>query len=364
MASSVGGLYVDLGLNAARFNDGLKAAGERLSKFGATAKGVSGALRGAFDGLTLGLGGLSAAGLFAGVKAAAADLAQVAAEAQKAGVGVETFQELSYAAQGALVGIDALTDGMKELQLRADEFIVTGAGSGAEAFQRLGYTADELKEKLADPAALFEEIIGKLGRLDKAAQIRIADELFGGTGGEQFVRLLDQGNGYIAKMRQEARDTGNVLSDELVQRAIEIDRAFAKLSTTVGSNLKGALVGAVALMRDFTDLLNRTETQSADTLKRRIDLIDAAVANARKSSLAFMAIGGDAGIASRLAERDQLQGQLDSRPATSVTVNNPAGGLGDLSKIETASTKKAEQIADSYRQIVSAAEQRDHTDGC
>ncbi|WGD32008.1 hypothetical protein AncyloWKF20_09390 [Ancylobacter sp. WKF20] len=308
-------------------------------------------------GATAGISGLGIAGLFAGAKTAAADLARVAAEAQKAGVGVEAFQELGYAAQGALVDIDALTDGLKEMQLRADEFIVTGAGGGAEAFQRLGYTADELKEKLADPAALFEEIIGKLGRLDKAAQIRIADELFGGTGGEQFVRLLDRGNGYIAKMRQEARDTGNVLDAELVQRAAEIDRAFARLSTTVGTNLKGALVGVVALMRDFSDMLNRTETQSADTLKRRIDLIDAAVANARKSSLAFMAIGGDAGIASRLAERDQLQAQLDSRPKTSLTVNKP-GGLGDLSKIETASTKKADQLAESYRQIVTAAEQR------
>ncbi|MDF2811131.1 MAG: tail tape measure protein core region [Microvirga sp.] len=203
MAASAGGIYVDLGLNSAQFHSGLKKAETGLSGFGARAAKVSGAIRGAFAGigagLALGLGGVGLAGMFAGAKTAAADLSQIAAEAGKAGVAVEAFQELGYAAKGAMVNVDALTDGLKEMQLRADEFIVTGAGSGAEAFQRLGFSADELKEKLADPSALFEEIIERLGRLDKASQIRISDELFGGTGGEQFVRLLDQGNGYIVR---------------------------------------------------------------------------------------------------------------------------------------------------------------------
>lgn len=360
MAVNAGGVYVDLGLNSARFQEGLRGAGKQLDKFGKESGKVSGVVRGAFagigDGLKLGLAGLGVGGLFAGAKAAASDLAQLNAEAQKAGLGVEAFQELGYAAQGALVGLDALTDGMKELALRADEFIVTGAGSGAEAFQRLGYTADELKTKLQDPAALFEEIIEKLGRLDKAAQIRIADELFGGTGGEQFVRLLDQGSGYIAKMRQEARDTGNVIDSELIQRAVEIDRAFAKLSTTVGTNLKGALVGVVAEMRTFVDLLNATEAQSNSTLQRRIDLLTAAADNMRKSSAAFVFGGGDEGIARREAEAAALQAQLDARPQR-VTIN-PTGGMGDLSKVKTPAGDAADRLAKAYDQIVLSAEQR------
>ncbi|ADH89369.1 tail tape measure protein TP901 core region [Ancylobacter novellus DSM 506] len=304
-----------------------------------------------------GIGGLGAAGLFAGARTAAADLANLSAEAQRAGLGVEAFQELGYAAQQSRVNIDALTDGIKEMQLRADEFITTGAGGGAEALQRLGYSAEELKVKLADPAALFEEIIERLGQLDTAAQIRIADEIFGGTGGEQFVRLLQQGNGYIGRMRHEARDTGNVIDAELVQRAVEIDRAFARISATIGTNLKGALVGVVSLIRDFADMLHATENQSASTLQRRIELINAAVENARKSSLAFLAIGGDTGIASRLAERDELQSQLDSRPATSITVTKP-GGMGDLSKITTPAQKAANDLAKAYDGIIASAQQR------
>lgn len=362
MAVNAGGVYIDIGLNSARFQEGLKGAGKQLDKFGKDAGKVSGVVRGAFagigDGLKLGLAGLGVGGLFAGAKAAASDLAQLNAEAQKAGVQVEKFQELGYAAQGALVGIDAMTDGLKELQLRVDEFVVTGGGSAAEALQRLGYNAADLKEKLADPSALFEEIIEKLGRLDKASQIRVSDELFGGSGGEQFVRLLDQGSGYIAKMRQEARDTGNVLDAELIQRAVEIDRQFAKLSTTVGTNLKGAIISVVAEMRTFSDMLNATEAQSNSTLQRRIDLLIAAAENMKKSSAAFALGGGQAGIDRRLAEAAGLQSQLDSRPPR-VTVNpSVGGGMGDLSKVKTPATEAADQLAKAYGQIVLAAEQR------
>ncbi|MDF2810570.1 MAG: tail tape measure protein core region [Microvirga sp.] len=304
-----------------------------------------------------GIGGLGVAGAIALARDSTSALAEMTAEAQRAGIGVEAFQELGYAARDSRVNIDALTDGIREMQLQADEFITTGAGGGAEAFQRLGYSAEELKAKLADPAALFEEIIERLGRLDTAAQIRITDEIFGGTGGEQFVRILSQGNGYIARMRQEARDTSNVLSAELIAKAVEIDRAFARSSATIGTNLKGALVAVVSLMRDFVDLLRATENQSAGTLQRRIELINAAVENARKSSLAYLAIGGEAGIASRLAERDELQRQLDSRPATSITVSKP-GGLGDLSKITTPAQKAANDLAKAYDNIIASAQQR------
>lgn len=304
-----------------------------------------------------GIGGLGIAGIFAGAKTAAADLANIAAEAKRAGLGVEAFQELGYAAAQSRVGIDALVDGIKELQLRGDEFIVTGAGSGAEAFQRLGYTAVELKAKLADPAALFEEIIDKLATLDKASQIRIADEIFGGTGGEQFVRLLDQSVGSIGRMRREARETGNVLSSEVIANVVELDRQFNNVATTVGITLKGAIVAAAAGLKTFVDLLRDTENQSTSTLQSRIDGITAAVENARKSTLAFYAIGGDEGIKQRLAERDQLQSQLSGR--TTITVTPAAsGGQGDLSKVVTPASKAVDDLKKAYAGLMASAQQR------
>ncbi|MFG1282287.1 phage tail tape measure protein [Xanthobacter autotrophicus] len=201
---------------------------------------------------TLGGAGIIAGGGLAGIvttlKSAATSVADLAAEAQKAGVSFAAFQELKYATGLARVGVDALTDGLKEMQLRADEFVRTGAGSSEEAFKRLGYTAADLKKKLADPAALFEEIIDKMKGFSKAAQIRIADEIFGGTGGEQFVRLMEQGEGALTRARERARELGLVISDDLAGEARKVAQQFDELAARIEVSLKsGVLEGAKAL---------------------------------------------------------------------------------------------------------------------
>lgn len=209
---------------------------------------------------TLGGAGILAGGGLAGaittLKQAASSVADLAAEAQKAGVAFETFQELKYAAEQARVGVDGLADGLKEMQLRADEFIRTGAGSSEEAFKRLGYSAAELKKKLQDPAALFEEILDRMKRFSKAGQIRIADEIFGGTGGEQFVRFMDQGVGAIGRARQEARDLGVVLSRDVAAEAQKVTREFDRLALQIEVALKSGVIEGAAALRDYkTEIL-------------------------------------------------------------------------------------------------------------
>lgn len=207
---------------------------------------------------TLGVGGFAvgggiagAAGLVGTLKGVASSISEMSAEAKKSGIAVEPFQELSYAAQQAKVSTDALSDGLKEMQLRAEEFVFTGQGSGAEAFQRLGYTADQLKEKLKDPAVLFEEIIDRLKQFDKAAQIRISDEVFGGTGGEQFVRFLEQGRKSIAESRTEARELGVVMDSSTVKKAEELDAKFNQLSLTIETRLKGGVVNVASAFDEW-----------------------------------------------------------------------------------------------------------------
>ena len=192
-----------------------------------------------FGGVAIGGSGLGLATL---IQTVSSGIAEVAAEAKRAGISFEAFQELQFATAKSKVSVDALTDGLKEMQLRADEYITTGSGSGADAFKRLGYTASDLKEKLKEPDQLFEDIIGKLQQLDKAAQIRVADEVFGGTGGEQFVQLLDQGVSGLREGRIEARRLGIVMSNDLAVKAQELDQKFKQIQTTIGTGLKTAVV--------------------------------------------------------------------------------------------------------------------------
>jgi hypothetical protein len=245
------------------FERAQKTANTRFTAIERRAEASAANLKAAFAGAgasiaqifnTLGGAGIIAGGGLAGavatLRGVAASVADLAGEAKKAGVAFEPFQELKFAAEQARVGVDALADGLKEMQLRADEFIRTGAGSSEEAFKRLGYSASTLKRKLKDPAALFEEIIDKLKGFEKAAQIRIADEIFGGTGGEQFVRFMEQGEGALGRARQRARDLGLILSDDVGKKAQEITRQFDELAARIEVALKsGVLEGAGALER-------------------------------------------------------------------------------------------------------------------
>ncbi|MBN9018454.1 MAG: phage tail tape measure protein [Rhizobiales bacterium] len=183
------------------------------------------------------------------IKGAVASVAALKAESQQAGVAVEPFQKLRAAALEAKVGTDALVDGLKEMQLRIDEFVTTGSGSAAESLQRLGYDADTLKVKLKNPSDLFLELIGRIQRLDQAARIRVADELFGGSAGEQFVRLVDLGAEKVQMIGDEAQSAGRIIDTALVERAAELDRKFNIVADTIRQNLVGAVVAASDAMQ-------------------------------------------------------------------------------------------------------------------
>ncbi|KIP99272.1 tail protein [Agrobacterium tumefaciens] len=232
-----------------------KAMDGAMKTMGAFGKGLAGGI----------IGGLAIGGLDA-VIGRVADLtkgvANIGNEAKRAGLSSRAFQELSHVANQARVPVDALVDGMKELHIRADEFLTDGTGAGADAFRRLGYTATELRRKLQDPSALLAEILDRMRGLEQFQQKRLFEDIFGGEGGEQFVQLLSQGADGIRATIKEAHDLGLVLDDDVIRRADEIDRKFSKITATVGTGLKAAVVEVVGAIDDWLDRFNRIEEQT------------------------------------------------------------------------------------------------------
>lgn len=214
----------------------------RLAGLGASlSEGAAGFARGGLAGIVAGLGSAATIGAVVQLSNSVATLRD---EARRAGVEVEAFQRLKFVAEQNRVGVDSLVDGLKELNLRADEFILTGAGPASEAFRRLGFSADELAQALKDPEELLFDIIGRLENFDQAGQIRIADEIFGGTGGERFVELIGNGEQALRDLAQRAEDVGAVLDAETIDKAVEIDRRFNELRASVGGFFKEIVVNA------------------------------------------------------------------------------------------------------------------------
>ena len=238
----------DMNRTTTRLN---QALGTTAAKFGQFGKAFG-------AGLLAGGAAAAATGIATGVRRATGELAQLSAEAKRAGVSVEALQALRFVGEQNRVGIDAMVDGLKELQLRADEFIVTGKGPAAEAFARINMSASDLARGLEKPDQLFLDIIGRLEELDDAARIRVADEIFGGTGGEQFVQLIDRGEAALRATAEQAYATGQVLDAEVIAKAEELDRRFSEMERRVGNALKAAVVNAADSLLNFDQHLDRT----------------------------------------------------------------------------------------------------------
>ncbi|PJN95845.1 hypothetical protein CNY89_06095, partial [Amaricoccus sp. HAR-UPW-R2A-40] len=260
-AGATKGMEADMNRATTRINQALAQGGAQMGALGKTwAVGLVGGIAG-------GLAAAGLSGIITQVGDVARSVATVGDEARRAGVSAKAFQEWKFVAEQNRIGIDAMVDGLKELNLRADEFAITGKGSAAEAFARLGYGAEEVKRKLEDPSALLLEIIGRLEQMDKAAQIRIADELFGGTAGERFVELLAQGEDGIRATITAANDLGIIMDDELIAKAAEVDRNFHAIAATVGTALKSAIVSAADSLTDFINRFREFQHQSNSVLR-------------------------------------------------------------------------------------------------
>jgi uncharacterized protein YukE len=223
------------------------------------------------------------------LKQIADSIAEVDREARKAGVSSKVWQQWTYVATGTGMSIDGVTDALKELNIRGDEFAKTGKGSAEEAFQRLGYSASDVAQKLKDPSRFLDEIIGKLQALDAAAQTRILDEVFGGTGAEQMAKVLGMSVAEIQKMRSEAA----TFTDEQIEAAQKIDREFstmwrnfmvyAKQAAVEGVNVASKIIGyindpsggaldrAVAAHNSPEAQLKRLEEQRAKIVRQIAD---------------------------------------------------------------------------------------------
>jgi len=275
MSTRIGAIHVDLGLSTAQFQKGVQSAKKEAAGLGASLKSSLGGIAKNFGaGLLAGVTAGGIAGIASQFAVVADNIASIGDEAAKAGVSTKVFQEWRYLAEQARIPIDSLVDGFKELSIRADEFATTGKGSAAEAFARLGLKPAEVKERLKDPAEFMLLLIERTRQLgDTAAGIRIFDELFGGTGGERMVSLLQMSDDELRNIASSAQAAGRVLDDDLIKKAAELDKAFKGVSGTVSTYLQGAIIRAADDLWSFIELFQKWENVRRSTVDERLAAI-------------------------------------------------------------------------------------------
>ncbi|TGN68280.1 hypothetical protein E4L95_01980 [Paracoccus liaowanqingii] len=242
-----------------QMSNGIGASFARMSKLALPFAG----------GLVAGVVGGGVAGLVGNLDRVAEGIANIGNEAKRAGVDKTTFQEWAFVADQNRIGIDAMVDALKELHIRAGEFLLDDTGAGAEAFKKLGYSAETLKTRLQDPSALMTEILGKLGQFDQAGRSFLLEEIFGGAGGEQLSSLIGQSESALRDTIARAHEVGAVLDDELIAKAAEIDRKFGEMTARVSNFGKRAVIAIAEMGTELADFRDRLDSIFANEAEGR-----------------------------------------------------------------------------------------------
>lgn len=187
------------------------------------------------------------------------------------GIASSRLQSLGFAAQQYQITNEALTDGLKELSLRTDEFTSTAAGPAQEAFERLGLTVEELNAVSGNTGQLFDLVRGRVADIqDVAARQRIADELFGGQAGEQFAEFLQLSGDELRQLERLANTVGAVVPEEVLERARQFSRESLILRETIsgfGNILAAELLPAY---REFVMNTQQYLQANADLIKQNV----------------------------------------------------------------------------------------------
>lgn len=221
--------------------------------------------------------GITALGFFIQRQLAAADA--IAKTADRIGISTDALQELRFAAGIAGVSISQLDTGLARFVRNMGDL----ARSSSETQTALRDLDAELLNNLRSTSDVNRQLELAFERLaaieDPARRASVAVALFGRAG--QAFTLMAQD---VTDLRQEARDLGLVLEEELLRNSERANDELSKLAQVIGTQLTRVVIeNADSITRLATSLLNasvnaakflgildRTEEEALERVQQRM----------------------------------------------------------------------------------------------
>lgn len=250
--SVIGALRVNLGIDTAVFDKGLKQAQSGLARFGQMAS----------RGLAVAGAALASAMTAAGfaIKGVIDDADQLGKMAQSIGIPVEELSRLKHVAELSDVSLQQLATSVGRLSRNMSD---VAAGVGAEAtraFEQLGISVKKTDGTLKSSSAIMAEVADRFAAMpDGAQKTALAMQLMG-RAGAQMIPMLNGGAASMNSMMQEADRLGIVIDTKTAKSAeafndniTRLQAAFRGIVTTVTTAMLPSLEN---LSRRFVDIAN------------------------------------------------------------------------------------------------------------
>ena len=203
----------------------------------------------------------------------------------KAGLSVENYQRLSYAAQASGIDVESTAHAMGRLNQTLG---MSAAGRNRDAlalFQRLGITLRNTHGQLRSAADILPELADAFKRNDNPAVRASMGMLLFGRQWQDMMPLLDRGGRELQAMQEHFDKLRPPLDHEQVEAAVQFNRTLIDLKTVSGGlmqQLGAGLAPAIEqLIHHFTDwtaanqgLINTRILAFAQSLGHNIAAID------------------------------------------------------------------------------------------
>lgn len=201
---------------------------------------------------TLAVGAAAAGGAVFGLASSTAALGDdVAKTADKIGMSIEGLQELRYAAERSGVATSSFDSAMEKMGKNLGEAL-SGTGTAKDALEELGLSAKDLVA--LSPEEALAVIADRMSTVESQAEkAAIANDIFGRSG-IAMINMLRDGSQGLADLREDARRTGYVLSEEAARDAEVFQDTLLDLQL-VGKGFRNT-IGA-ALMPAVTKAMSR-----------------------------------------------------------------------------------------------------------
>lgn len=208
--------------------------------------------------IAIGAAGAAAGAALFGVAKLTADAGDKAAKAARSiGLSAESLQELAFAADIGGVGQEGLVTTMQKLSRAANE-AGDGVATYKDAFDELGISVKDQNGDLKNSDVLLSEISDSFKDLpDGTKKTALAMDLMGRSGAK-MISVLNGGSESLEALKQEARDSGFVISEANTVLSEEFNDSLTRLMSVlegvkrqIGVQLLGPIKEIVDSMREW-----------------------------------------------------------------------------------------------------------------
>lgn len=188
------------------------------------------------------------------------------AVAERIGVSTTSLQELIGAGRQVNISAQEMTKGMEAFAVKFAE-AASGKGRGVDALKALGVTARDSTGQVKSFDRVLDEVADSIKEFDRPSQLAIAKQLFGDDGALKFLDLLGQGKGRLEELRQVARDTGVVISEDMVSAGERFNKTLEKIEDRARTGIRTAFLELAPILDDLANKIDKV-TQRADVIRR------------------------------------------------------------------------------------------------